>query len=267
MVYVFGSTGMLGGYVVKYFKAKGYDVWPIGRDMVDVMDTHHLVFRGLIRKRTHGDVVINCIGLIKQKITDLDTIRAIRINSVFPWVLNEICAIEEIPMVHISTDCCFSGKRGLYTEDDRPDPLDIYGQTKAAGEPLCTVIRTSIIGEAKDDKSLLEWVRSKDGETISGYTNHNWNGVTCWQLAKAMEFVVRNGLYWRGVRHYFGETVTKAQLVRCIADEYCESLMINEVPSLEGVDRTLSTVYPNTFLNLITPPIREQIKQQHELSL
>lgn len=268
MIYVFGSTGMLGRYVAGYFRSVGYDVTCFNRGDIDAENPYGSLVQWKLEKTSEKDAVINCMGLIKQKMTDRDVVKAVRINSVFPWVLNEMCNKAGLPLVHISTDCVFSGKTGGYHEESPIDAEDMYGLTKAAGEPRgCLVIRTSIIGEAKDDKSLLEWVRSKMGTEIAGYTHHLWNGVTCLQLSKAIERVVSHGLYWRGVRHYFSTTVTKAALVKMIADEYCLDITVRETGGLAKVDRTLSTLYPNTFLGLVTPNIETQIREQHEMSL
>ena len=264
-IFVFGSTGMLGRYVAAYFESKDYDVIRINRKDVDAEypDGDVILHKLTESKWGRGDAVINCMGLIKQKMAVTDTVKAIRINSIFPWVLDSVCRQVGIPLIHISTDCCFSGRQGGYLEHDPVDAEDIYGLTKAAGELTgCSVIRTSIIGEASDDKSLVEWVRSKNGEEIQGYTHHLWSGVTCLQLAKAIEWVIDHDLFWTGVRHYFSTTVTKAALVKMIVDEYCLDIKVNEVSGDNGVDRTLATLYPDTFLGLVTPDIRTQIREQ-----
>lgn len=265
MIYVLGSTGMLGRYVAGYFQSVGYDVMCLNRDSIDAEKPYGALIQWKLQRTGGRDAVINCMGLIKQKMTDNDTVKAIRINSVFPWVLNEMCNKAGLPLVHISTDCVFSGKTGGYHEESPVDAEDMYGLSKAAGEPNgCTVIRTSIIGEANDDKSLLEWVRSKDGGVIDGYTHHLWNGVTCLQLAKAIERLIDNGIWYRGVIHYFSETVTKAALVRMIVEEYGLDVIVGDVDGPVAVDRTLISLYSNPFMGVITPGIRQQIKEQRE---
>lgn len=259
---------MLGRYVAGYFRSVGYDVTCFNRGDIDAENPYGSLVQWKLEKTSEKDAVINCMGLIKQKMTNNDTVKAIRVNSVFPWVLKEMCGKAGLPLVHISTDCVFSGKDGGYHEKSPIDAEDMYGLTKAAGEPrMCTVIRTSIIGEAKDDKSLLEWVRSKDGQVIDGYTHHLWNGVTCLQLAKAIERLVDNGIWYNGVIHYFSETVTKADLVRMIIGEYGLDVIVGDVNGSDVVDRTLTSLYPNPFFGLETPGLKQQIKEQHEMSL
>lgn len=263
MIYMFGSTGMLGRYVAKYFESAGYDVMRINRSDIDAERPFGALIQGKLQRTGDRDAAINCMGLIRQKMTDNDTVKAIRINSVFPWVLNEMCKKAGLPLVHISTDCVFSGKAGGYHEESLVDAEDMYGLSKAAGEPNgCTVIRTSIIGEANDDKSLLEWVRSKDGDVISGYTHHLWNGVTCLQLARAIEKLIDNGIWYWGVIHYFSEMVTKAALVRMIVEEYGLNVIVGDVGGPVAVDRTLTSLYSNPFMGLETPGIRQQIREQ-----
>jgi dTDP-4-dehydrorhamnose reductase len=267
-IFILGSTGMLGGYVASYFKTKGYKVHEInhsnkmkGIEAEDVDLTKLETCFSLKGGAYIGDTVINCIGLIKQKITDNDSIKAIKINSVFPHVLNDYCRYHYLNFIHVSTDCCFSGKKGNYTEEDIPDPEDIYGISKVAGEPSsCSVIRTSVIGGGSFKKSLIEWVLDQK-ENINGYNNHYWNGVTCLQLAKEMEHVIVNNTFWGGVRHYFGEVVTKAQLVRAILNVYGNpnNVIVEDITVPDKVDRTLNSIY-TTF---DTPPnIVQQLKEQ-----
>lgn len=240
MICVYGSTGMLGSCISNYFENEGFDIKRMKRD------------DGIIS----SDIAINCAGLIKQKMNAGNEVEAIQINSVFPYLLMENCK----HLIQISTDCVFSGKKGNYIETDIPDAVDLYGMTKAAGEPECSVIRTSFVGESKFKGSLLEWVRSNCGEEINGYTNHLWNGVTCLQLAKAIAEIICEKKYWKGIRHYFSETVTKSQLVRYISELYCKDITINDITAEESIDRTLGTIHENTFIK--ASGILEQLKEQ-----
>ena len=97
-------------------------------------------------------------------------------------MLSKVCKELNVKMIHITTDCVFSGKVGNYDENDRHDCDDIYGKTKLDGEPKNScVIRTSIIGESKNERGLLEWAKNTASQRITGYTNHWWKGVTCHQ--------------------------------------------------------------------------------------
>ena len=241
MIHVYGSTGMLGSYFSDYLERERFSIRRMKRG-----DNVY-----------YGYVAVNCAGLIKQKMTDKDTLEAIKINSVFPYIL----ADHYNHVIHISTDCVFSGKKGNYIETEITDASDIYGITKAAGE-VGSVIRTSIIGEGTFKKSLLEWVKANNGNIINGYVNHLWNGVTCLHLAKAITEVISLGNYWDGVRHYFGETVSKLQLIEYIAKIYSPKIIIFPVMAEEAINRTLSTIYEGTFIE--APGIEEQLREQYE---
>jgi dTDP-4-dehydrorhamnose reductase len=258
---------MLGSYVSSYFERKQLNVVRITRADIDVSNIKIGDLSNwflLNHKIKAGDVIINCAGLIKQKMTEEDSLKAIKINSVFPHVLSNYCREGFYRLIHISSDCCFSGTAGNYIETDKPDATDIYGVTKAAGEPKdCSVIRTSVIGEGGFKGSLLEWVRSQ--KTLKGFTNHRWNGVTCLQLAKAMESIIMNQDYWDGVRHYGGEIVNKAQLVRNIVKVYGNGIMVTDAEADTAVDRTLGTIYQNIFA--APPPIYTQLEEQRDFKL
>ena len=153
-------------------------------------------------------------------------------------------------MIHITTDCVFSGKDGNYDENSIPDEINDYGLSKSLGE-LCkgTIIRTSIIGEeANNKRSLLEWVVSNKGNTINGFTNHMWNGITCLQLAKIIDIIIRDDLYWNGVQHIFSpRSVSKYELVSMINDVYKLNITVISVDAELGTNKTISSIHDNLF--------------------
>tara|TARA_B100001057_G_scaffold367975_1_gene371405 strand:+ start:4361 stop:5182 length:822 start_codon:yes stop_codon:yes gene_type:complete len=269
-VVIFGSNGMLGGYMTKRLSGtytivaltrKDYD---IGRLSIDSL-TELLTSRDLQK----DDVVINCAGVIPQssKQRDLSTRLYFTINSLFPVVLSQVCDRLGAVMIHITTDCVFSGKGGKYDEDAVHDETNDYGMSKSLGE-LCaaTIIRTSIIGEEKTNKrSLLEWVRSNKGGTINGYTNHFWNGVTCLQLAKLVATLISGDELWSGVRHIHSPTaVSKYELVNMINDIYELGITVNEFRTEEAVDKTLTS---NRATGWQIPELEEQIREMRGSSL
>jgi dTDP-4-dehydrorhamnose reductase len=140
---------------------------------------------------------------IPQKNPDIRTY--ISTNTIFPHKLAEFSKNNGNKMIHITTDCVFSGKKGNYTETDKHDAEDIYGISKSLGEPIdICIIRTSIIGEEfTGKKSLIEWIKSCKNGRIEGYGKFYWNGITCLELAKIILNIIKTNTYWYGVRHFF----------------------------------------------------------------
>ena len=264
---------MLGAYVNSHFKNKGYEVIGFNRNHLDIAKSDLGEFQlqaFLYNKRVErGDVVINCTGTIKSMIDKHGTLTAIKVNSLFPHLLANVCEKMGCKLIFVTTDCVYFGKDGNYTEDFPHDCTDVYGKSKSLGEPEnCTVIRTSIIGEeVKTNRSLIEWVKSQEGNTIKGYTNHHWNGVTCYQLAKVFEDIVKNNKYWNGVRHIFSpKAVNKYELVKMIIDAHNLDIVVVPFETPAKCDRTLSTIYfdaEDTFSSTFNiPGIITQLKEQ-----
>lgn len=258
---------MLGKYVSSYFQNKNFDVINFSRKHLDISkdDLNGLESLLVYYKISRDDVIINCAGTIKPRVDELGEKNAIMVNSIFPRNLSEVVNKFNSKLIHVTTDCVFSGKTGLYDENSTHDVHDVYGRTKSLGEPSdCTVIRTSIIGEELgQSRSLLEWVKSRKGMDANGFTNHNWNGVTCLQLAKVIKNIVVNSSYWEGVRHIFSpEPVTKEELLHIINDAYNLNISINPTTAAEKCYRTLSTIYDDEPHKLFgIPTIEEQISE------
>lgn len=256
-ILILGSTGMLGGTLKEYLTKISADYKTLDRDTIDFSDCKISELRESIISH-NCDVLINCAGVIKQR-KEATPEKFISVNSLLPHRLSEICKENDIKMIHITTDCIYSGKTGNYDENSNHDVDDIYGVSKYLGEPNdCTVIRTSIIGEEKSNMlSLLEWVRSNKNGNIDGYENHLWNGVTSLQLSKVLYQIISNNLYWKGTRHIHSNSVSKYDLVSSINDVYELNIEINRVNNGEEVNRTLSTIHDISIFNI--PDIHTQI--------
>ena len=148
-IIIFGSTGMLGRYVLNILKNAGHKIVCITREMHDIVNDDWSNLNNTIKTISNeNDIVINCAGVIPQKYKNDDFKTYIRVNSLFPHKLNELCKQNGLKFIHITTDCVFDGKRGDYTKYDQHTSSDIYGVSKSQGEPDdATIIRTSIIGE------------------------------------------------------------------------------------------------------------------------
>jgi len=250
-IFVLGSNGMLGRYVSTYL-SKENTVVNLTRKELDAENvTEEDITRILLDKGLSQDhVIVNCIGMIKPQVDKLGTVSAVKVNSLFPYSLANVGERLNVKVIHITTDCVWSGKDGNYLEDTPHDALDVYGKTKSLGEPEnCTVIRTSIIGEEiNNSRSLVEWIKSRKDLDANGFTNHKWNGVTCLELAKCIDSIIKNNNYWSGVRHVLSPTsVTKDILLKLINDRYNLNITINNTAAATSCDRSLGSNYESKY--------------------
>lgn len=271
-VCVLGSTGMLGSAVGRYFVDKyGEDnvlltyrnedmAWGKRRMFFDplVDDLNHAFLR---TKGSGFENIINCIGTIKPFMKN-NTANAIRLNSLFPRDLAAYYRDSNVKVIHITTDCVFSGREGHYTEESPHDALDDYGKTKSLGEPEdIMVLRTSIIGqEIHKQASLVAWVQSEAGNDLKGFTNHFWNGVTTTTYASIVDAILANDWYEPGLFHVFSDTVDKYQLVSMINDRFKLGCKIEPVKATTSCDRTLATV-KSLNAKLDVPFLSRQIEE------
>jgi dTDP-4-dehydrorhamnose reductase len=189
------------------------------------------------------DVLINCIGIIKQLPAARDYLSSISINALLPHRIAEVCQAANTRMIHISTDCVFDGKQGNYCESDIPNPLDLYGRSKLLGEvdyPHCLTLRTSIIGHELSGKNgLLEWFLSQK-ESIEGYSYHIYSGFPTVELADIISRYIIPRTDIRGIYQISSEPVSKYELLRLIASRYKKKIKI--IPNTQVYcDRSLNS--------------------------
>lgn len=203
---VLGCNGMAGHTISLYLKEQGHDVFGFDRaESIYVPsvagDAHDTAALRKLITEGHYDSVINCIGILNQ-FAEQNKALASFLNSYFPHFLAEVTSGTETQVIHMSTDCVFSGKRGQYTEDDLPDGETFYDRSKALGEledGKNITLRNSIVGPDINPRGigLLNWFMQQSGE-INGFTKAMWTGQTTLQLAKTMEVAARekaHGLY------------------------------------------------------------------------
>lgn len=267
-VAVLGSTGMLGSTITRVLENNFETIYEFNRSgisvtgknqarVIEVTDSNSISssFVGL-----DIDYIINCIGIIKQLINenDQDSVNLAReINSEFPINLNFFASSLGIPVIQIGTDCVYTGKSGLYSENDPHVPGDIYGLTKSIGEQSATdsmLIRCSIIGkELKSRNSLLEWVISQPvGAQVNGYVNHLWNGVTTLHFSHIISGIIQSDNYKPGILHLVPkDIVSKYKLIDLISSEFGRSdLQINQFEDETPINRSLITINPERNLQL-----------------
>lgn len=240
-ILVIGANGMLGYAVYEYFKSRKYLVETLNRADFDIAKANIELLDNIIRDI---DIAINCAGIINKRIQDFSVEDVLKVNSIFPNNLAKLCKKYKKFCFHITTDCVYSGKRGMYAESDYFDADDLYGLSKAGGDNTeCMALRTSIIGEEKkNSRSLLEWIISEGGNTVNGYINHLWNGVTTVYLAQIIESIYEKGLYEIGVFHIFSdEVVSKYKLLSMINEVYKLDININQYETPESCNRSLAS--------------------------
>lgn len=232
-ILILGGDGMLGHRLLAEFEG-GHDVavtlrgpferyaaFPILSTGKCFCDVDALDF-GTIDRAIHvfePEVVINAIGIVKQRDDADDRRLAIEINALLPHRLAMLCRERGARLIHVSTDCVFSGRRGLYRETDNADAEDVYGRTKFLGEvasPGCLTLRTSIIGrELSRKRGLLEWLMAQHGE-IRGFTRAVFSGVTTHEFGRVVRMLVERHPAAHGLYHVASHPIDKFSLLTAI---------------------------------------------------
>lgn len=279
-VLVLGASGMLGNAMVRVVSekkdwqvfgtlrsevAKRFFSPSVARNLrtnVDVYkhdDIVHVI--GQIRP----DVVINCIGLIKHQKGVNDPLSTILVNALLPHRLAELCVVAGARLVHISTDCVFSGVKGLYTEDDPADAIDGYGKSKFLGEVIgasAITLRTSIIGhELQSSYSLLEWFLSQEGK-CKGFSRAFFSGLPTTVLAEIVRDVVIPRPDLSGLYHVGASPISKYDLLCLIARVYGKSIDI-EPDDQFMIDRSLNSQRFSSATGYVAPAWPELIKSMY----
>ncbi|MGE6791818.1 dTDP-4-dehydrorhamnose reductase family protein [Pseudomonas guineae] len=280
-ILILGVTGMLGNAVFRVFSADlAHETWGTLRSSaglrhfpsdsharmlagVDVLDQDALIS---VMAKVRPDVVINCVGLIKQLADAKDPLTALPINAMLPHRLARLCELVGSRLIHVSTDCVFSGRKGGYLECDLSDSEDLYGKSKYIGElhdlPHAITLRTSIIGhELGSNYALVDWFLSQQG-SVKGFTKAVFSGLPTVELARVMkDFVVPhpqlNGLY-----HVAAEPIAKLDLLQLVAAEYGKQIDIRPDDALV-IDRSLDGSRFRDAAGYVAPAWPELIRMMH----
>lgn len=280
-VLVLGATGMLGNAVLRLFaKSAGYEVVASARSTsalrllpaelsdrvicgVDVENMDSLIS---LFSRVRPDVVVNCIGLVKQLAEADDPLSAIPINALLPHRLARLCGLAGARLVHVSTDCVFSGAKGMYTETDMSDAKDLYGRSKYLGEvdyPHAITLRTSIIGhELTGAHSLVGWFLSQQ-DSVRGYRRAIFSGLPTVELARVIRDYVIPHPELHGLYHVSAEPVNKFDLLTLVAQAYGKTIDITPDDNL-AIDRSLDSTRFRQATDYQTQPWPELVRQMRE---
>ncbi len=256
-VLVLGVTGMLGHMLFKvlagdaryealgamrsasgrrYFSAQQQELLIEG---FDAEDPDALV---RVLQWARPDVVVNCVGIIKQQSNAEDPLQVLPINALFPHRLARLCALSGVRVIHVSTDCVFTGRDGRYTEESVSDAEDLYGKSKYIGElhdyDSAVTLRTSIIGHELNSKlALIDWFLAQEGRT-KGYAQAIFSGLPTIELANVIRDHVLTRPDLTGLYHVAAEPISKLDLLRQVALEYGKSIEITEDHQVR-IDRSL----------------------------
>jgi dTDP-4-dehydrorhamnose reductase len=215
--------------------------------------------------QTQPDVVINCVGIIKQLPNSSDHLESLLINACLPHRLAKHAEMIGARIVHFSTDCVFSGYKGNYTEKDFPDASDLYGRTKLLGEvdyENSVTLRTSIIGhELTSTRSLVDWFLSQEDQ-VKGYRKAIFSGLPTIEVARIVSDLVIPNLNLRGLYHLSAHPISKYELLCLISEIYGKAITINPDDQLV-IDRSLNSDRFRAATGFNPRPWYEMIKDMH----
>lgn len=216
--------------------------------------------------RIRPDVVINCVGLVKQLADAEDPLQAIPINAMLPHRLARLCELAGARMVHVSTDCVFSGAKGMYTEADAADANDLYGRSKYLGEvdyPHAITLRTSIIGHELDGaRSLIGWFLAQTS-SVKGYKRAIFSGLPTVELARVIRDHVIPHPKLHGLYHVSAEPINKYELLQLLAQVYGKSIEI--IPDTKfAIDRSLDSTRFELATGYKAPEWPVLVKQMYD---
>jgi len=279
-ILVLGASGMLGNAMLRVMSTQ--EAWSVfgtvrGADPA----LHAAAPRAVLIPGVHADqpdsllaafaqarpdVVINCVGLVKQLSNAADPLVAVPINTLLPHRLARMCEVAGARLVHVSTDCVFSGKQGNYTELDQADAQDVYGRSKLLGEvdyPHAVTLRTSIIGhELRSAHGLIDWFLSQQAP-VRGYTEAVFSGLPTFELARVVRDFVIPHASLRGVYHVAAEPISKHDLLQIVNREYGKNLKIEPDDQVK-INRSLDASRFREATGYVAPAWADLIAQMRE---
>lgn len=230
-ILIFGGDGMLGHRLLRHFTPRHETRVTLRRSLADYSrlglfnrensfastDVRDAERVAAVVSEFGAAAVINATGIVKQRPEAYELEISNEVNALFPRRLAQICRANAAQLIHLSTDCVFSGEKGNYTESDRPDPVDLYGQTKLQGEvdaPGAITLRTSMIGlELERKAGLVEWFLAQKGKTVKGYRKAVFSGFTTSELARLIEMLIARHPDAHGLYHSSSSPISKFDLL------------------------------------------------------
>jgi dTDP-4-dehydrorhamnose reductase len=264
-ILILGGDGMLGHQLLHQFRGR-HEVrvtLRLNREAYEALRLFEpdVAFYGVDARQTdslvqviaefHPHAVVNAVGIVKQRPEAKAVIPSLEINSLLPHRLSLLCRMVGARLIHLSTDCVFSGRRGNYRETDLPDAEDLYGRTKLLGEvvePHCLTLRTSMIGPELSRKTgLLEWFLAQGDQTVKGFTKAIFSGFPTSELAHIVERLLTEAPMIHGLYHVAARPISKYDLLTLVRDRLHVPVTIERDATFE-CDRSLdaSRFYQDT---------------------
>lgn len=280
-VLILGGSGMLGHKLFLHFsKKENLEVFTTVRSndlakyvpdslldsIVCGVDAGNLMRIVEVLDTVEPQVVINCIGIVKQSPQANNAALSISVNALLPHLIAQACGERGIRFIHISTDCVFAGTRGYYTEDDVADAADLYGRTKLLGEvnyPHALTLRTSIIGhELQTKQGLVEWFLAQT-EKVQGYCRHIFSGFPTVEFARILaDYIIPNASL-SGVYHLSSQPISKYELLNLIARQYGKSTVIEPYYDT-ACDRSLNSQRLRSLINYSAPSWADMVAAMYQ---
>ncbi len=275
-ILIIGAAGMLGHTLMRFFAASpGINVFGAVRGenlpAAFPQDLERLVRRRIdatqeinlraVMDDVRPDTVINCAGLIKHRDDAQNPESAIMSNALLPHRIARICSAMNVRMIHLSTDCVFSGADGNYNEQNLPDCIDVYGRTKLLGEVTygnAVTLRTSIIGPELDrGLGLLSWFLAQTG-SVKGYARAIFSGLPTVELARVIRDYILPNDKLCGLYHVSSEPISKYDLLCLIRQVYGTQADIVRDDTVR-IDRSLDSGRFRQMAGYIPPPWPELV--------
>lgn len=277
-ILVLGANGMLGHQLVHGLTA-GHDVTGTVRGAAERYANHPWLGRTRLVGNVEADdfdsvkaavaavrptAVVNCIGIIKQLPAASAPLPSIGINALFPHRLAQLCQAAGARLIHISTDCVFSGRRGNYTEADPSDAEDLYGRTKFLGEvtePGCLTLRTSMIGRELERRTgLVEWLIGQRGRSVTGYAGAIYAGFTTESLSMLIADILDRFPDLSGLWHVSSDPISKYELLGLVNQALRLGITIEKDETFH-CDRSLDGTRFRAATGYRPPPWPDMVRQ------
>lgn len=277
-VLIIGGSGMLGHKLVQALGER-FEVWATLHGSFDSVERYGIFDRQCtvenidvtdiekvraVLNTSRPDVVINAVGVVKQVPGAHDVVHTLQINSIFPQRLAELSDEVGFRFITISTDCVFDGTKGMRTEDDAADALDLYGQSKHWGEVTggrCLTLRTSIIGrELATRHSLVEWFLSNRGCTVKGFANAIYSGFPTVVFADIIARLVVDHPDLNGLYHVSSEPIDKFRLLSLINERFNAGVQLERDEEFR-IDRSLDSAKFREVTGFVPPSWEKMIER------